>query len=134
MPPKQVFHSRPLETDFKFCQAVMAGDFLFISGCISWDEAGNVTNEGDWRGQLRAIYSELRDTLGKFDLSFSDVVKETVFCRSMVSLVEAADVRAEILGDCVPFAATWVEISSLVNEKLLLEVEMTAYRSAARGA
>lgn len=128
MSHKRVYHVRPLENDFKFCQAVEAGDFVFISGCISWDKEGVPQHPTDWRGQLRVIYTELEETLAHFELTFSDVVKETVYCSAMDSMVEAAEVRAEILGDCTPFAATWVEISRLVNADLLVEIEMTAYR------
>lgn len=129
MSQKRVFHVRPLETDFKFCQAVEAGGFVFISGCISWDKAGDPIHVNDWRAQLRVIYTELQETLAHFGLTFSDVVKETVYCSSMVAMVDAADVRANILGDCSPFAATWVEISRLVKPDLLVEIEMVAYRA-----
>jgi 2-iminobutanoate/2-iminopropanoate deaminase len=126
MPEKLVYVQRPLEKDFNFCQAVRAGDFLFISGCLSWDHEGRVLAVGDWPGQIRNVYGELKATLARFGLGFSDVVKETVYCRSMDSMSDAAAVRAEILGESQPFTATWVEVNRLIHPDLLLEVEMTA--------
>jgi 2-iminobutanoate/2-iminopropanoate deaminase len=126
MPKKTTYVKRQLEKDFNFCQAVRAGQMLFISGCISWDDEGKVLAPGDWDVQVRNVYEELRSTLAHFGLGFSDVVKETIYCRSMDSMVAAAPVRANALGDNEPFASTWVEISRLVDAGLLLEVEMTA--------
>jgi 2-iminobutanoate/2-iminopropanoate deaminase len=126
MPEKSVYEQRPLEKDFNFCQAVRAGGFLFISGCLSWDHEGRVLCAGDWPGQIRNVYGELEATLARFGLGFSDVVKETVYCRSLDAMAAAAGVRAEILGENLPFAATWVEVSRLIHPDLLLEVEMTA--------
>jgi 2-iminobutanoate/2-iminopropanoate deaminase len=126
MPKKSVYVKRQLEKDFNFCQAVRAGQFLFISGCISWDEDGKVVAPDDWDGQVRNVYEELKATLAHYELGFSDVVKETVYTRSMDKMIASAPVRAEVLGDNEPFAATWVEINRLVDPGLLLEVEMTA--------
>lgn len=126
MASKEIFHKRALEREFKFCQAVRRGDWVFISGCISWDEAGEVKDAGNWNAQVRNVYTELKETLEHFGLTFSNVVKETVYCRDMEAMVGAASVRAKIVGDSQPFAATWVEISRLVDRGLLLEVEMIA--------
>lgn len=126
MPKKTVYSKRQLEKDFNFTQAVRAGQFLFISGCISWDEDGKVVAPDDWDGQVRNVYEELKSTLAHFGLGFSDVVKETVYTRSMDKIIGSASVRAEVLGDNEPFASTWVEINRLVDPGLLLEVEMTA--------
>lgn len=123
---KSIYRKRALEKEYNFCQAVRAGQFLFISGCISWDEKGEVLAPGDWPGQVRNVYEELKSTLAHYELTFSDVVKENVFCRSMDAMIGAASVRAEVLGANEPFASTWVEINRLVNPGLLLEVEMTA--------
>ena len=46
--------------------------------------------------------------------------------RDMDAMVAAAPVRAEIPGDALPFAATWVEVNRLVDRGLLLEIEVTA--------
>jgi 2-iminobutanoate/2-iminopropanoate deaminase len=126
MTSKEIFHKRSLERDFKFCQAVRNGDWVFISGCISWDDRGAVKDPKNWDAQVRNVYTELKETLEHFGLTFSDVVKETVYCRDMDSMVAAAPARAGILGESLPFASTWVEISRLVDRELLLEVEMTA--------
>jgi 2-iminobutanoate/2-iminopropanoate deaminase len=130
---KQIFHKRALERDFKFCQAVRCDRWVFISGCISWDDTGLVKDPGNWDAQVSNVYTELKETLEHFGLTFSDVVKETVYCRDMEAMLGAAPVRAKIIGDAQPFAATWVEISRLVDRGLLLEVEMTAFGGGAAG-
>ena len=69
-----------------------------------WDEDGKVVAPEDWDGQVRNVYEELKSTLAHFGLGFSDVVKETVYTRSMDKIIASAPVRAAVLGDNEPFA------------------------------
>ena len=123
---EQVFNIRQAEQDFAFSQAIKAGNMLFISGTVSWDENAEPVAPGDMKAQVKNVYDELQKTLEAHGASFANVVKETVFTRDMDALVEAAPVRARYFDDCAPPASTWVEISRLVHPDLLVEIEMTA--------
>jgi len=101
---------------------------VFISGCLSWDQNGDPVAISNLTEQVRNVYGELQSILQELRLSFSDVLKETVFCRSMDGMVAAAEVRAEFLAGHSPIASTWVEINRLVNPELLVEIEMIAAR------
>jgi 2-iminobutanoate/2-iminopropanoate deaminase len=101
---------------------------VFISGCLSWDQNGDPVATGNFTEQVRNVYGELQSILQELHLTFSDVLKETVFCRSMDGMVAAAGVRAEFLAGHSPIASTWVEINRLVNPELLVEIEMIAAR------
>ncbi len=125
--PDQVFNIRPAEQLFSYSQAVRAGDFLFISGTVSWDENAEPIAPGDMARQVEVVYAELEKTLAAHGAGFANVVKETVFTRDMDLLAANASARAACFKDCAPPASTWVEISKLVNPDLLLEVEMTAF-------
>jgi len=123
---EQVFNIRQAEQDFAFSQAIKAGNMLFISGTVSWDENAEPIAPGDMKAQVKNVYDELQKTLEAHGASFANVVKETVFTRDMDALVEAAPVRAGYFEGCAPPASTWVEISRLVHPDLLVEIEMTA--------
>lgn len=127
---KQIYHRRAVETDFNFCQAVKAGDFLFVSGCISWDESGIATDVGNWSAQIRNIYREIGEILSDHGLSSADVVKETVYCLDMDAFAQASGPRAEFYDPASPPSATWVEVSRLVDPDFLAEVEVMAYAPA----
>jgi 2-iminobutanoate/2-iminopropanoate deaminase len=126
---KQVYHRRAVEKDFNFCQAVKAGEFLFVSGCISWDQDGAAIDAGDWAAQVDNIYTEIGEILSEHGLSASDVVKETVYCLDMDAFAQASGRRAEFYDSESPPSATWVEVTRLVNPDFLAEVEVMAYAS-----
>lgn len=123
---EQVFNIRQAEHDFAYSQAVRAGNLLFISGTVSWNDKAEPVAVGDMAVQLRNVYDELRKTLAAHGASFEDVVKETVYTRDMDALVAAAPIRAAYFAGCAPPASTWTQITRLVHPDLLLEVEMTA--------
>jgi 2-iminobutanoate/2-iminopropanoate deaminase len=123
----QAYHLRPAEEAFAYSQAVKAGDLLFISGTVSWNEAAEPIAPGDMAAQVKVVYDELAKTLAAHGASFANVVKETVYTRDMEALVASADVRKAYFAECAPPASTWVQIARLVLPELLLEVEMTAY-------
>lgn len=123
----KAFNLRAIEKDFGFSQAVRAGDFLFLSGSVSWDENAVPIHVGDMIGQLRAIYADIGRTLKHHGLDPTDVVKETIFCTDFDKYFEAASVRSEFYQGVVPPAATGVEVTRLVNTDLLIEIELIAY-------
>lgn len=125
----QVYNRRELEKPFGFSQAVMAGDYLFISGCVSWDMDGNPLYPGDWDKQVETVYADIDATLKVHGLDAGDIVKETIFCRDMDGLIAANPKRMDYYRYVAPPASTWIQISRLVHPDLLLEVEITAYRN-----
>lgn len=125
----QAYNRRDLEKPFGFSQAVVAGDFLFISGCVSWDMDGNPLHAGNWEKQIETVYADIDATLKAHGLDAGNIVKETVYCRDMEGLIAANSKRMEYYQYSTPPASTWIEISRLVHPDLLLEVEITAYRN-----
>jgi 2-iminobutanoate/2-iminopropanoate deaminase len=124
---KQVHHARPaLERSFNFAQAIRIGDTVYVSGCLSWDEDGNVLAKGDMAGQIRNVYEELRRSLAAFGLGMEHIVKETAYTTDMEALAANAIVRDPFYPPGGGPTATWVEIKRLVNPDLLLEVEAIA--------
>lgn len=123
----KAYHLRAIEKDMGYTQAVKAGDFLFISGCVSWDQDGNPTNVGDMAGQLTAIYADIGKILKDHGLDPTDVVKETVYCTDYDKFAEVASIRTEFYGLQAGPAATGVEIKRLAHTDFLIEIEAIAY-------
>lgn len=122
------YNRRELEKRVGYSQAVSAGDYLFISGCVSWDMKGQPMHAGDFASQLDAVYADIDATLKANGMDASNVVKETVFTTDMDALVTANPRRVAYYRNVTPPASTWVEIKRLVHPDLLLEVEITAFR------
>ncbi|ARR56024.1 hypothetical protein HY78_22515 [Rhizorhabdus wittichii DC-6] len=123
----KAFRLRPIEDDYGFSQAVRAGDFLFISGSVSWDNDGTPTNVGDMGAQMRSIYVDIGKTLKHHGLDPTDIVKETIYVTDMDKFFEGAQARADFYQGVVPPAATGVEINRLVNTDFMIEIEAIAY-------
>lgn len=124
----QVYNRRELEKYIGISQAVRAGDFLFISGCISWDLEGNILHPNDPVAQINAIYAEIDATLKAHGLGARHIVRETVYCRDMKALTEEARAaRMAYYKDTALPASTWVEVSSIGYPETLFEIEITAY-------
>jgi 2-iminobutanoate/2-iminopropanoate deaminase len=124
----QAFNRRTLEKSAGYSQAILAGDHLFISGCVSWDLEGRPLHPGDFPAQVEAVYADIDATLKAHGMSAADVVKETIYTCDMLGLAAANERRLEYYQHVTPPASTWVEIRRLVHPDLLLEVEVTAYR------
>jgi 2-iminobutanoate/2-iminopropanoate deaminase len=124
----QVFNRRDLEKSVGYSQAILAGDFLFISGCVSWDKDGNPLHAGDFASQVETVYADIDATLKAHGMDASNVVKETVYTTDMEAMIAANSKRTAYFKDVAPPASTWVEIKRLAHPDLLLEVEITAYK------
>jgi enamine deaminase RidA (YjgF/YER057c/UK114 family) len=120
------YNIRDLETAFAFSQAVRAGNTLYLSGHLSYDEDGDVIGAGDMAAQVETVYRELGQTLEANGASFASVVKESVFTTDMAALIEASGVRKAFFDGIKGPAATWVEVTRLVPEAALIEVELIA--------
>jgi 2-iminobutanoate/2-iminopropanoate deaminase len=126
MPIERRFGNEPAERQMGFCQAARAGDLVFVSGAVSWDENFEPLHKGDMAAQIDRIYQNLAAALKQFDLGFDDVVKETGFTTDMDATLAALAARARYYASGLLPAATWVEVSRLVNPDLLLEIELIA--------
>src|SRR5689334_22291054 len=98
----QVFNRRPLEKCAGYSQAVLAGDHLFISGCVSWDMDGRPLHVGDFPSQVQAVYADIDATLKAHGMSAADVVKETIYTSDMLGLVDANEKRLEYYQHVTP--------------------------------
>ena len=123
---KKIFHLRDLEKSFPYAQAVKVGKTLYISGSVSWDQDGQVLAAGDMKAQMRNAYEDIRKTLDAHGATFENIVKENLYTKDIDAAAEAADVRREFYEGFAPPAATWVEVSRLVHQELLIEVDVIA--------
>lgn len=109
-----------------YSQAVQAGSFVFCSGQIPLDPAtGQVISEGV-EGQTRRVMENIRGVLEAAGLGFEDIVKTTIFLKSMndFPVVNAA------YGSYFPTeppARSTVEVARLPRD-VLVEIEVVGFR------
>lgn len=108
-----------------YSHAVVAGNFMFISGQVALDENEKIVGR-DIETQTEQVMKNLEKILQEEGATFDDIVK------IRVNLVNLADrpgfhkVRKKYFKDNLP-ASTLVIVNSLIDKDLLVEVEAVAY-------
>jgi 2-iminobutanoate/2-iminopropanoate deaminase len=108
-----------------FCHVVRAGRIVFVSGCVATDGDGRVVGGSDVVAQTRQTLENIKRCLSAAGATFADICKVTVFLRNINDREKVNTVRKEFFGKARP-ASTLVEISRLVRDDYLIEIEATA--------
>jgi 2-iminobutanoate/2-iminopropanoate deaminase len=108
-----------------FVHVVRAGRLVFVSGCVASDDQGRTVGGSDIVAQTRQAHENIKRCLAAAGATFADVCKVTVFLRNVADREKVNTVRKEYFGAHRP-ASTLIEISRLVRDDLLLEIECTA--------
>jgi 2-iminobutanoate/2-iminopropanoate deaminase len=66
-----------------FCEGVLVGDTYYLSGSIGYDPKAGGVVEGGVVAETRRAIENLKESLGKAGMGLEDVVKVTVYLRSM---------------------------------------------------
>jgi enamine deaminase RidA (YjgF/YER057c/UK114 family) len=110
-----------------YSRAVAAGDFVFVSGCTSVDGAEFV-HEGDAYAQTAQALRNVADALDRLGLGLADVVRTRIYVTDISRWEEYGRAHGAVFGDIMP-ATSMLEVSSLVDPRMLVEVEAVAYRA-----
>jgi 2-iminobutanoate/2-iminopropanoate deaminase len=108
-----------------FTHVVRAGRIVFVSGCVATDAEGRVVGGQDVVAQTRQVHENIKRCLTAAGATFADICKVTVFLRNIGDREKVNTVRREYFGNHRP-ASTLVEISRLVRDDYLVEIEATA--------
>jgi 2-iminobutanoate/2-iminopropanoate deaminase len=109
-----------------YSQAVDAGDFVFVAGQIPILPAQGKIVEERVAGQTRQVLENIEKILSAAGLGLENVVKTTVFLRSMGDFREMNEVYAEYFKEDPPARAT-IEVAGLPLGALV-EIEAVARR------
>ena len=107
-----------------YSQAVDCGDFLFCSGQIPLVPETGLMVEGGIEEQARQMFANIKAVLAAAGLSFSNVVKTTVFMTDLGQFAVFNSIYAEYFPENPP-ARSCVEVSAL-PKGALVECEVIA--------
>jgi 2-iminobutanoate/2-iminopropanoate deaminase len=108
-----------------YTDGVEAGGFLYISGMLPMDAAGELVGAGDVIRQSEQVLDNVGAVLTAAGASFDDVVRVGVYVRHMADRELINTVRRRYFGDSRP-ASTLVEVSALAHPDALVEIEAVA--------
>lgn len=101
------------------------GKLAFLSGFTSRDEQGNVHGIGDIRAQTRRVCEMLRNVVQQAGGQLSDIVRVDVYTVDITHFSAIHEVRREFFPVNPP-ASTMVQVSRLVDERSLIEINAIA--------
>ncbi|MGH3241459.1 MAG: RidA family protein, partial [Spirillospora sp.] len=102
------------------------GRLVVVSGQIALDAAGNLVGAGDLEAQTRQVFTNLRAALTAAGAGWEHVVRFGYFLRDAGGVGVVRAVRAEFVPEGVAPAASLIEVSRLVRDDLLIEIEALA--------
>jgi 2-iminobutanoate/2-iminopropanoate deaminase len=112
----------PTPLPVPFSKAVRAGGFLFLSGQLAMDANGNIV-EGDIAVQTRVVLERIAATLQECGTTMGDVLKTTVWLRSLDDFAAFNDEYRKHFSAGLPARST-VEAKLYRNARV--EIEVTA--------
>jgi len=104
---------------------VEGNELLFISGITARDKNGNIVGKGDMKLQTQQVLENMKIVLAQAGATFDHVVKVTVFVTDLSRFKDIHEVRARYFKKEYP-ASTLVQVSRLVDEDMLIEIEAIA--------
>jgi enamine deaminase RidA (YjgF/YER057c/UK114 family) len=110
-----------------YSQAVITegGRIVWLAGQVGAADATGKSLAGDFDGQVREIFSRLRQTLEEAGGALADMVTMTVFITDARYGDRFTQLRKEIFGDNFP-ASALISVSALARPELLVEVQGVA--------
>ncbi len=117
----------PWESVVGYSRAVRLGDVLEISGTVAADENG-VVAKGDHYGQTKFILEKIGKVLKDAGFSFEDVVRTRMFVTDISQWEQIGRAHGEVFHTIKP-ATSMVEVSRLIDDDYLVEVEVTARKA-----
>ena len=126
MDKKVIFTEKAPAVVGPYSQAIQAGDFIYTAGQIALDPATGKLIEGDVAAQAERAIGNIQAVLEAAGASLNDVVKTTVYLKTMSDFAAMNAVYSRLFGDNRP-ARTTIAIDG-VPLGGLFEIEVVAYR------
>jgi 2-iminobutanoate/2-iminopropanoate deaminase len=117
------------ETGGCWSQAVAYRDLVAISGQIALDPQGQVVGRGSLVEQAEYVFSCIDNVLAAAGSGRDGLIRITMYVTTLEGLAELRAARDRWLSPVHP-ASTLVQVSGLVHEGLLIEVDALAARTA----
>jgi enamine deaminase RidA (YjgF/YER057c/UK114 family) len=116
----------PWEPVAGYSRAVAAGDHIWVSGCTSIVD-GEVVHEGDVGTQTAQAIRNVESALAALGASLADVVRTRLFVLDIARWEDVARAHGAAFGAVMP-ATSMVQVSALIDPRMLVEVEAVAYK------
>lgn len=113
------------EETIGYSRAVKIGNIVEVSGTTAFDENGNIVGADDPYQQTKFIIAKIEKALLSAGATLNDIVRTRMFITDLKRWEEVGRAHGEYFNTIRP-AATMVQIQSLIDPQMLVEIEATA--------
>jgi enamine deaminase RidA (YjgF/YER057c/UK114 family) len=121
---KNISSGAPWEAEVGYSRAVRVGNLVEVAGTTAV-ENGNIMYPGDAYRQSQLIFQKLKAALEAAGASLQDVVRTRMYVTDISRWEEVGKAHGEVFREVRP-ASTMVEVSRLIHEDLVVEIELSA--------
>jgi enamine deaminase RidA (YjgF/YER057c/UK114 family) len=107
-----------------YSRAVRIGNFIEVAGTTATD-GDKIIGENDAYAQTIFIFNKIKIALEAAGASMSDVIRTRMFVTDISQWEAIGKAHGEFFKTIKP-AATMVEVSRLIDDRLLIEIEVSA--------
>ena len=116
----------PWEPVVGYSRVVKAGPIVEVAGCTAVDAEGNIVGGLSVYDQSRQALANVVAALALVGARPEHVTRTRLFITDVSRWKELGRAHAEVFGDVRPVTAMY-EISALLDPRMLVEIEATAY-------
>lgn len=110
-----------------YSRAVKTGNLIEVAGTTA-TKNGQIVGPGDPYAQTKFILEKISNVLDELGSGMHHVIRTRMYVVDIEQWQDIGKAHAEFFRDIKP-AATMIQVSSLIDPELLVEIEVTAFIS-----
>lgn len=108
-----------------YSRAIKVGNRIYVTGTTALDDDGELVAIGDAYGQAKQCLLNIEKALKRLGAGFEHVVRTRMFVTDISRWEEYGRAHGEVFSDIMP-ATSMVEVSALIDPRMLIEIEADA--------